>query len=99
MEQPEEVPRGVSEGSSNTIATEEVLQQIHERLGRGCYAIHFSRVTWHYAEGTLTLRGRVSTFYMKQMLQTRLREVVHVRRLINRVDVVGSMGSSGESTS
>lgn len=96
MEQPTEVPKDGAKGDSNSIATEEVLEQIRERLGRGSYAMHFSRVTWHYTEGTLTLHGRVSTFYMKQVLQTILREVVHVRRLINHVDVVRAASSSGE---
>ncbi|MHB8861097.1 MAG: BON domain-containing protein [Pirellulaceae bacterium] len=45
-------------------------------------------VTCDYHEGILTLRGRVSSFYMKQVAQTVVRCLNGVDRLLNRVEVV-----------
>jgi hypothetical protein len=42
----------------------------------------------------LVVHGRVATFYLKQLLQTRLQELEGVHRIDNRVDVVNSAGLS-----
>ena len=39
------------------------------------------------AEGRLVLRGRLPTFYLKQILQTVLRDVEGVQQIENRVSV------------
>lgn len=96
MKPREDVPSDVATESNDSIMTTEVRRQIQERMSRCSYALRFNNITWQYSEGTLTLRGRVSTFHTKQMLQTILREVVHVRRLINQVDVVCASGLSSE---
>lgn len=80
----------------NSIASQEVHIHIQERIGSCSYAFHFNKVTWHYTDGTLTLRGLVSTFHLKQMLQTILRDITHVQRLVNDVDVVCATGLSSE---
>lgn len=41
-----------------------------------------------YQDGTMTLRGRVSSYYLKQLAQEALRNVTHVRRLINHLEVL-----------
>jgi osmotically-inducible protein OsmY len=46
------------------------------------------RVTCEYHEGILTLRGRVSSYYMKQIAQTIVQHVEGVERVVNRVEVV-----------
>ena len=46
------------------------------------------RVTCEYHEGILTLRGRVSSYYMKQIAQTIVQHVDGVERVVNRVEVV-----------
>lgn len=38
-------------------------------------------------DGTLILSGRVPSYYLKQVLQTTLRDIDGVRRIDNRVDV------------
>lgn len=43
----------------------------------------------------LVVRGRVRTFYLKQLLQTVLRDVQGIRRIDNCVDVVCSQGLNG----
>ena len=47
-------------------------------------------VTCEFHEGILTLRGSVSSFYMKQLAQTVVRSLDGVERLLNRVEVVRS---------
>ncbi len=42
-----------------------------------------------FHEGILTLRGRVSSFYMKQVAQTLVKRVDGVERIVNRVEVTG----------
>ena len=46
-----------------------------------------SRVTCEYHEGILTLRGHVSSYYMKQIAQTIVQHVDGVERVVNRVEV------------
>ncbi len=46
------------------------------------------RLTCEYHEGIVTLRGHVSSFYMKQIAQTIARRVEGVERVVNRVEVV-----------
>ena len=54
----------------------------------------FNQVTCSYSQGILTLEGRLSSFYLKQVLQTLLRDLDGVTRIDNRVDVVSSTGLS-----
>jgi len=58
------------------------------------YAFCFNQVTFSYAQGVLTLEGRLKSFYLKQMLQTLLRDLDGVTRIVNRVDVVSATGLS-----
>jgi hypothetical protein len=70
---------------------------VRERLGNCAYAYYFNMVTWYYVDGTLTLEGCVPTFYMKQILQTMLRDLEHVERIANEVAVISSTGLSSEN--
>ena len=66
-----------------------------QRLAERCtYTFCFNQVTFSYAQGVLTLEGRLKSFYLKQMLQTLLRDLDGVTRIDNRVDVVSSTGLS-----
>src|SRR5689334_3622600 len=73
----------------------EIEQVVRQELGRHC---HFrSRVDgfqFEHHEGVLTVRGRVPTFYLKQLLQTVLKRVDGVERINNQVYVVSSDGLS-----
>ena len=77
----------------------ETYGYVEDRIRRCPYTFHFNKVTWHYTGGILTLRGRVATFYLKQMLQTMLQDVTHVQRLVNEVDVISAIGLSSERKS
>ena len=73
-----------------------VEQCVRERLTNCPYRFYFNRITWSFDKGGLTLNGCVPTFYMKQMLQTLLRDIKHVRRIFNEVDVASANGLSSE---
>lgn len=65
------------------------------QLGEKCtYASCFNQVTFSYSQGILTLEGRLPSFYLKQVLQTHLRDLEGVTRIDNRVDVVSPTGLS-----
>ena len=44
-------------------------------------------VTCEYHEGIVTLRGRVSSYYMMQIAQTIVQHVDGVERVVNRIEV------------
>ena len=70
-----------------------IAHQAKQRLGGTSY--HFLRfVDCCYQNGVLTLRGRVPTFYLKQMAQSVLSGIEGVDRIDNRVDVVSPRGLS-----
>ena len=76
-------------------ASESVEESARQRLAEGSpYAFYFRDIDLHFADGVLTLRGRVPTFYLKQMLQTHLLRLDGVARIRNQVDVVNSSGLS-----
>jgi len=66
-----------------------------QRLADGCpYAFYFRDIEIHFADGILTLRGCVPTYYLKQVLQTRLLDLEGVDQIHNHVDVVNASGLS-----
>ena len=68
---------------------------VRAKLSTDCpYAYYYRNVTWEFRNGVLTLHGSVPTFYLKQMLQTRLRNLPGVDEIDNQVDVVSSVGLS-----
>jgi hypothetical protein len=69
---------------------------VQQRIAACPYSYCFNQVRWRFAHGTLTLEGNVSSFYLKQMLQTMLRSVENVDRICNDVDVVSSTGWSND---
>ncbi len=73
----------------------EVMEVVQARLANCChFSLHWREITCCYEKGVLTLRGRVPTFYLKQVLQTTLKGIPGVMRIDNRVDVVASQGLS-----
>lgn len=83
---------GLLGGSLGQAAVEE---RARRRLAEQCaYAFCFDQVTLSYAQGTLKLSGRVPSFYLKQVLQTHLRNLDGVVQIDNQVDVVSATGVS-----
>jgi hypothetical protein len=74
-----------------------VEEQARLRLTKYCpFAFYFRQIKFEFAGGVLTLRGRVLTFYLKQILQTWLQGLDNVKKIDNRVDVVNAAGLSSE---
>ena len=74
---------------------QEIEEQAKQRVSEGCpYAYYFRGITYHYDDGVLTLRGRVPTYYLKQVLQQRLLSDLDDVTVENKVDVVNSRGLS-----
>jgi hypothetical protein len=67
---------------------------VRRRLGDCPYGFYFNKVSWQFAAGQLRLEGCVPTFYLKQMLQTILRDIEHVDQIVNDVDVISATGLS-----
>jgi hypothetical protein len=68
-------------------ATFHLAQHAHFRYHMDCLEIDCR-------EGKIFVDGRLPSFYLKQVLQTTLRDVPGVRRIDNRVNVVSSTGLS-----
>jgi osmotically-inducible protein OsmY len=87
------VPQMVEErpiGLSKDAITVQAEAQL--RLRRSGYRDLHS-ISCEFHEGVLTLRGRVSTFYLKQLAQTLIRELDDVAEINNRLEVVVPLGS------
>ena len=86
----------VSDETNNTTMTElSVEEEVRRRLSDNCpYAFYFRDISYRFADGVLTLQGRLPTFHLKQVLQERLRDVNGVSRIDNQIDVVSSSGLS-----
>ena len=56
-----------------------------------CDELHFVSCELH--EGVLTLRGRVSSFYLKQVAQTLVRALGGVGKINNRLEVAAPSDS------
>ena len=52
------------------------------------------RFVWEEVEGVVAIQGAVPSFYLKHLLQSLVREIEGVRRVINRVEVVCGHGLS-----
>jgi len=68
-------------------APERMVEMVAEaRLARSPYP-ELSRVWCRFGEGILTLRGRVSTYYLKQVAQHIVRQIDGVAEIDNRLRV------------
>lgn len=59
-----------------------------ERLLTECGYRPLCAISCTFQEGTLTLRGRVPTYYMKQVAQTLVAKLDEVHRIDNRLEVL-----------
>ena len=86
------MPCVVPDATYEPLRIEELARR---RLVEDCsYAFCFNQVTFRYVQGVLILQGRLPSFYLKQVLQIRLRDLEGVERIDNRVEVVSATGLS-----
>lgn len=67
-------------------ARDELVARVEGHLRATSYA-QLRDVSCELELGVLTLRGRVSSFYMKQIAQTLVREVPGVSQVVNLIQV------------
>ena len=72
--------------ASETLAQQRLSNDRH-------YSCHFRNITCHHKDGVLTLRGRLPSFYLKQVLQTVLRDLSGIQRIDNQTDICESSGT------
>jgi len=78
-----------------SVAAYAIQLEARSRLcNSGYYELRLVSCDFH--QGVLTLRGSVSSFYLKQVAQTLIREVGGVGELHNDLDVVSPFGQTGE---
>jgi hypothetical protein len=68
---------------------EVMMQRTIKLLSRSPYA-ELRRVACEFHEGLLVLRGRVSSFYMKQLAQTAFLEMDGIDEICNQIEVAES---------
>jgi hypothetical protein len=83
-------PGGSGGSVEPTVLTRPVEDAARERLAETHYARLFQQITVHYSDGVLTLRGRLPSFYLKQVLQTLLLDLEGVTRIDNGVEVANA---------
>ena len=70
---------------------QDIVHEALERLGRYAhFRAHTKSISVDFREGTLVVTGILPSFYLKQVLQTILRDTRGVIRIDNRVEVVVS---------
>jgi osmotically-inducible protein OsmY len=63
-----------------------IVDKAHRYLNSSHYS-ELRRLACDFHDGVLTIHGRVSSFYMKQLAQTIVRKIAGVRQIVNDVDV------------
>jgi len=74
-------------------ATEQIEAEVRRRLCSAGYA-PLRTIDCEYRDGMLVLRGRVPTYFYKQLAQSALLTHPLVKTLVNLIEVVGSSARS-----
>lgn len=69
----------------------EVMEAAQDRLQRSPYTT-VRKVSCEYDEGVLLLRGRLPTFYHKQLAQEAVAGLNGVHQVVNETEVVAPLG-------
>jgi hypothetical protein len=94
------IKSSVTHSGERRMRFDDVKKPQVEKAARQClteecpYAFYFREVRCEFTEGVLRVQGRVPTYYLKQILQSRLATIAGVRWVDNQVDVVSSVGLS-----
>lgn len=78
-------------------ASHRLDEAVRGQLTSCSYGFAFNKITWRFDNGQITLRGSVPSYYLKQVLQERLRRVPNIGQIRNEVQVVNARGLSSES--
>ena len=64
----------------------DVAKTVQSRLDKSAYRI-LRTISFDFEHGSLILRGRLPSYFHKQLAQEAVREVEGVSQVINRIDV------------
>jgi len=81
--------------SSNGNECEVSNRAVLHLAGHIHFRCHMNYLEIEFSNDVLTVSGKLPSFYLKQLLQTILREVPGVKQIDNRVYVASSTGLSG----
>lgn len=81
---------GMSFGPQGRESSSAVIQEVQYRLKKRLYT-PAPDVSCDYRGGVLFLRGHSKSYYEKQMVQEAVRGVAGVARIVNNIDVVGTL--------
>lgn len=69
----------------------DVLEHVHRYLEKHfVFHCHLASLRFDYQNGRLFLAGQLPSFYLKQLLQTALKQIPGVNQIVNRVNVVSN---------
>ena len=74
-------------------SSETILKTAHHELAATGYQA-LRTVSCEYCQGAVVLRGRVSTYYLKQLAQTALLACPLIAAVVNQIEVVDMSRSS-----
>jgi hypothetical protein len=77
--------------SPRPLSTQGIAEGAEIQLRSNSY-LALKNVSCEYSEGTLTLRGCLPSYYLKQMAQTAVARIDGVKRIVNEIEVIGSRG-------
>ncbi len=75
-------------------ADEEIVDEARLRLARDSHFHRGEMISIESDCGVLCVRGRVPSYYLKQVVQSLLMEIDGVEQLVNDIDVVNIAGLS-----
>ena len=70
-------------------AAREIVDEAEDRLQRSHY-LELRRITCTCADGVLSLKGHVSSYYLRQMAHAAVNGITGVRQVDNRLEVLPS---------
>lgn len=74
---------------SSQLTKTDVLKEAQEALAGQLFHLRH-RLACEYSDGLLLLRGRVTSYYQKQVAQEAVRRLNAVDRVVNQIEVVAS---------
>jgi osmotically-inducible protein OsmY len=80
---------------NGTIDTPPAVEDHARRQLQGQPYHALKQVSCEYRDGVLILRGRLPSYYLKQMAQTAVARVAGVGRVVNHIEVVTALREAG----
>lgn len=77
-------------GTPDQLAVQQPVLEGAERSLRCNAYLALKNVSCEYHDGTLTLRGCLPTYYLKQMAQTAVSRIEGIGRIVNKIEVVSA---------